>query len=115
MPRFVKNSLLLNILLIIFTAVVGYSSFSMVRSAIGLYKENSESEAKIRELLAKGDDLDARISEFRTPLGLEREAKERLNLKQRGEEVVVVLPGRNSGVATTSSGFWQKLWVFLDF
>lgn len=109
MPRFVKNSLLVNTLLVAVAAVVGYSSFSMVRFARGLYKESSEGEAKIRDLSAKETDLEVRISEFKTPSSLEREAKERLNLKRRGEKVVVVLPEKNSGVATTSSGVWERI------
>lgn len=109
MPRFVKNSLLVNILLLIVAAVVGYSSFSMVRFALGLYKESSDGEAKIRDLSAKETDLEVRTSEFKTPSSLEREAKEHLNLKRQGEEVVVVLPEKNSGAATTSSGVWERI------
>lgn len=112
MLRFVKNSLLANILLIVVAAVVGYSSFLMVRFALGLYEESSEGEAKIRDLSAKETDLEVRISEFKTPSSLEREAKERLNLKRRGEEVVVVLPEKKGEVAITSSGIWERI---IDF
>lgn len=113
MWRYLKNSFVLNFILIILAAIVGYSSFSMISRAVGLYRERKAGDEKIKELSEKKEELTARIAEFGTPEVLEREAKLRLNLKRKGEEVVVVLPDdKMSGRASTSDSLWDKL---LDF
>ncbi len=114
MWRYLQSSFALNLLLIILALIVGYSSFSMIRHAIELSREKKTGEMKIKELSGTKEKLEARIAEFGTPEALEREAKLRLNLKRKGEKVVVVLPEEKINGEASAPGFtWEKLRRFL--
>ena len=92
MWSYIKNSLLLNGILFILVFILGYSAWSMVRQTIFLSDEARELERKKEELIRKKEYLEERLAELEIKDTIEREAKERLNLKQPGERVVVVVP-----------------------
>ena len=112
MPDKIKKSLILNILLVFFVAVVGYSAFNMARQAVDSGREARTSEEKIKELVKKKEELEAYLVELQTPEAVEREVKERLNLKKKGEEVVVVVPEEKKKIAIPEQTWWQKIKLF---
>lgn len=109
MLHYLKKSFALNIILILLTVLVGYGSWGMLRRAAGLYYEQKAAQKRIGELSAKKGDLEARIEELTTPEAREREAKERLNLKRAGEEVIVVVPEKKSDTSQEPESFWGRL------
>lgn len=86
----IKNSLAFNIALFLVVIFVGYGSFKLVREALSLNQEARSREEKIGELARKKQELEAYLAELSTDEAVRREAKDRLNLKEPGEEVVVV-------------------------
>ena len=109
----IKNSLPLNILI----------AFGAIGVLSGLWKIAAESNSLEAELRATGAKLDAlrveksqlsaRLAELETPEAIERQAKEKLNLKMKGEMVVVVVPERVSDEATsTPQTFWIRVKTF---
>ena len=79
-------------LLIAIAAFLAVSSVRIVRRAIGIQRERATLDARIRELQAERERLRQAIASLGSPEAVERLAKERLNLKRPGEEVVVVTP-----------------------
>lgn len=88
----------------------------MVEGVWRLRKELQSAEEKLAQLLQKNKELEGKLAELDTKEGVEREAKERLNLKNTGESVVVLVPekdvlpeGKDSGFAS----FWGWLKKFI--
>ena len=115
--KWIKESLLLNILLFIIAAAVAYGSFYMVKQAVALYRESAENRKKIEELTQRKRELDAYLEHLQTPGAIEQEAKERFNLKIPGEQVVVVIADKASStqgrIQKSGQGFWQWLAAWL--
>ncbi len=104
------KTLAVNILLILICVVISYSASRMVQSAFATKTESAEMAAKIEELKTKKQQLEARLVELQTKEAIEREAKERLNLKKTGEEVVVVVPEKKDNATTTPPlTLWEKI------
>lgn len=109
----VKTSLSLNILIGIGAIGAASGLFGIAREAIALRVEYIATRAKIETLRGERARLSARIAELETPEAVEREAKEKLNLKKKGERVVVVVPERPSLQATSSPAtLWSKIRMF---
>ena len=68
------------------------AAYRSVRQFSQFREETEENRKKIEDLLEKKAELKQKITELETWEAKERSAKERLNLKKTGEEVVVVLP-----------------------
>lgn len=103
-----KQSLLLNFILVGVCVFTAYASYHMLRQAVELSRSIRNDRQKIRELTQKKSELEAYLAERETPEAIEREAKERLNLKLSGEEVVVVIPPKNS-TAREQSGIGSRI------
>jgi cell division protein FtsL len=106
----IKASLPLNILIAI--GVVGALTglAGIAREAVALRAEYAAAQAKITALREERDHLSRRIAQMETPEAIEREAKEKLNLKNKGESVVVVVPGRAVAPAgSPSSAWWARI------
>lgn len=91
-PKKIQNSIWFNILLFLVAVFLSVAAYKSVKQALYFKKETDENKTKISELLKKKNELEIKIEEFQTIETKERSAKERLNLKKPGEEVVVVLP-----------------------
>lgn len=107
-----KKSFILNILLAFLAVMVGYGAFNMVRQAVDSRREARTAQEKIKELVEKKEALEAYLVELQTPEATEREAKERLNLKKKGEDVVVVVPEEKKKIAIPEQTWWQKIKLF---
>ncbi len=112
MSRF-KNSPIVTILLVVFAAVVGYAAYNISRQAFTLGGEAEDARRKIEELTQKKKELEAYLEEIQTRQAAEREAKQRLNLKLPGEEVVVVEEPQISSPENQEMGFWGRIRAFL--
>ena len=108
MPYF-KKSFILNIVFILVAVIASYSAARMVRSAFIMHAQSAEMTKRIEELKAKKQQLEATIAEIQTKEAVEREAKARLNLKNPGEEVVVVVPPKKEDLPVEKpASFWSK-------
>lgn len=85
----------------------------MVRDTLGLRSEVKNTEKEITELFKKKQELEAYLMELQTRAGIEREAKDRFNLKLPGEEVVVVVPkAEESKPQPQTASLWEKIREF---
>lgn len=109
--RYFKKSILVNVALIGLAMVVSYNATRMVRNAIVLRAQSADMTKKIEELRLKKQELEAELVQIQTKEAAEREAKERLNMKKFGEEVVVVVPEKKDNIVTASpSAIWNTMW-----
>ena len=110
-----RKSNLVNLACAVALVFFGYYTYQVVSRAVALREESKATRAKIEELTRRKKELESQLSELKNTPAIEREAKERLNMKNSGEEVVVVVPEKKSDqekpVATTSS-FLQRVWNF---
>lgn len=108
--RYLKKSILVNVALIGLAMVVSYNAARMVRNAIVLRAQSADMTKKIEELRLKKQELEAELVQIQTKEATEREAKERLNMKKSGEEVVVVVPEKKDNIVTASpSAIWNTM------
>ena len=118
MQKGFKNSIWFNALLLLVVIFIGYSSYRAVRKALELDYEKKGADAKIAELVEKKMDLEKKIAKLQTTEEKERDAKERLNMKNTDENVVVVMekeaeakPDKASaGWGTSIKNFYKTLW-----
>jgi hypothetical protein len=88
------------VFLILIAGGIVVASFRAVRESLALLGEAERIEELVEKMSERRRAAESRLAEFQSPHALEREAKERWNMKRRGEEVVVVIPG---GYAASSS------------
>lgn len=97
-------------MLILLAISVSYSAARMVRDVFIVRTESKEVVKKIEELTRKKQELELALAEIQTKEAIEREAKARLNLKNPGEEVVVVVPEKKVSAPQDSPvSFWSRL------
>ena len=114
MWTYLKKSLLAHIAFFAITAAIAYGTYHLVNYALALRAESRQIEEKIKELLEAKKNLEARLTELQTPEAVEREAKEKLNLKKAGESVVVVVPEeeKKKEMPPAPIGFFGKVNLF---
>lgn len=88
----IKNSVPVNLLLMLAAIAVGIGAVRMVRETLGLRLALGDTEEKLDKIQRQKAEAASRLAELETPEVIEREAKAKLNLKKFGEEVVVVVP-----------------------
>ncbi len=76
-------------------------------------------QQEVAKLEAQRQNLESKISAFENDEYLEKEARENLQLKKKGEEVVTIIVPETTGESTQAveepSNFWQKLLENLGF
>ena len=108
-----KKQLIINIALIIVAMILSYSAARMVRNVMITREQSAEMTQKIEQLKLKKQELEAELAEIKTKEAVEREAKERLNMKKTGEEVVVVVPEKKDDeVYAQPKSLWTKIKSF---
>ena len=109
----VRKNKLIRVAFVAILVFVGYNTYHIIRRSFALKQESVATRAKIKELIRHKQELEAQIMELKTASAVEREAKARLNMKNSGEEVVVVVPEKNvqsdKKPATTMTSF--RDWV----
>lgn len=107
----VKQSLVINLVLWVLVFVMAYSAFNAIQNAFILSNEAKNSEKKIQELLHKKKDLEERLAALGNKDVIMREAKARLNLKEAGEEVVVIVPPKKPAPTENNKlNVWQRIY-----
>ncbi len=107
------KSFAINGILIIIAMVASYSASRMVRNAFFARQQSDQMVQRIEELQQKKKELEAQLAEMQTKESVERQAKERLNLKKPGEEVVVVVPQKEEKKPQEKSPtLWEKITSF---
>lgn len=106
-----KTSFLVNIILAFAVFGVVWSGIRMGVQALSMRRESEDMNRKIAELRQKKAQLEAYVQELQTKEAVERRAKERLNLKKPGEEVVVVMPPekKEEPQAHEATTTWDKI------
>src|SRR3989344_5566174 len=99
MPSWIKNSFLINVIFLLLVFLTAYGAFKLVREAKDINKESQKLEERAAKLVLRNQELGRNLAELETEEAVEKRAKERLNLKLPGEQVVVVAPASSPGVA----------------
>ncbi len=87
-----------------------YQFVGVFQGAYNLEHEFSTAEAKKNLLEKRNQDLTQSLQKFDNPEFLEREAKDRLNLKNPGEEVAVIVPGQQATISSPAEkSFWSRI------
>ena len=84
--------ILLGSLILIVVGFLAISNFRMSQKRAVLNSRIEQLKEEIREAEAKKQQLQAQLNQSSDEAHLEKEAREKLNLKKPGEEVVAVLP-----------------------
>ncbi len=106
-------------LAVIAAALLSFSAVRISIRAYTIYREQRVMESRIQELEAEKRRLQGAITALDDPVTVERLAKERINLKNPGEEVVIVTPGsretaaRPSGIRRLIPSWLRELFGFL--
>ena len=111
-----SQTLIFSIVLCLFTlGVIGF----LVISNVKMNQKRTELTARIEllkkqieELEKKNSEIKSGISQTQTQDYLEKEARERLNLKKPGENVVTILSPKEGEESHEKEpkNFWEKLW-----
>lgn len=109
----IKYSLPVNLLFLCAVFVVGVGAVRMTRATLALRAEVRDAEARLEAIAARKDQIARRLAEQDAPEAVEYEAKAKMNLKNAGEEVVVVAPEEKPADSAESSGVWQRIMDFL--
>ncbi len=108
------------ILGILVFALIGFLAVSNLRinkKRTELQSQIGRLETEIKTLEEKKEKLQAGISAGESESFLEKEAREKLGLKKPGEEVVVVMPPKETSEGKTQEkkNLWQKILEILGF
>ena len=87
------------ILVAVITAALAASAVRIVLREESLRRERAAVRERIQELEAERERLRQELGALASPDVIERLAKEELNLKNVGEEVVVVVPDEGAGAS----------------
>jgi len=108
-PHLIPLAFVLGVLLLLL--VVG----SQIKKTHTVYSEVKVLEQKLSQIEQENIELEAQIGIFEDPQIIDQEARQRLNLKKDGENVVVVLPAEKSTAQQQppqqqeeKKSFWDK-------
>ena len=115
-----KDKFTFIILGILFFAIIGFLAFSNFRinkKKIELQSQADSLKKEIQILEEKKEQLRAGILEGESETFLEKEARDRLGLKKPGEEVVAVLPPKETTQEKPqqNKSLWQRILQKLGF
>lgn len=95
----------------VLAVLIAFSALRVSWRAYIARQARQEVEKGFRELEQEKSELEARISRLEHPAGIEKEAKERFNVKSPGEEVLVILetPAATSSASKGlgGAGLWR--------
>ncbi|OHA00291.1 MAG: hypothetical protein A3C11_00775 [Candidatus Sungbacteria bacterium RIFCSPHIGHO2_02_FULL_49_12] len=115
MKKFLTSPIIVLLLLVL----AGLSLVQLLK-AWSVLQEAKRTEAllslKVQKAKNEDQELENRIRISGTPEAIERDAKDRLNLKNPGEEVVVVIPSvaASSSVEEPKPTFWVRFTAWLS-
>ena len=106
--------MLLSVVIVILSLVaVGF----LVKTNVKINRKRAELLSRIESLTAeiqiaeqKNQELKSKISQSESSDYLEKVAREQLNMKKPGEEIVVITKEETQGSSEKEKSFWQKFW-----
>ena len=113
-----KKSIAANVIFLLLAVLLGYSALAMLQGMFKLKGELDIANQKLAVLSQKNKELELRLTELDTKEAVEREAKARLNLKNIGESVVVLVPQKETAPLKNSANLtslWERLKSILSF
>lgn len=107
----------ITILLLILMVFLVIGLFEQFKKNYALNKSAGILENEVLEIEISNEKLKAQIDSFQDPKTIDREARERLNLKKEGEEVVIIIPNEKEDlqeiISTTkkssNKSFWNRI------
>jgi len=108
-------SVLLGVLLLVVVGFLIVSNWRINQKRTEYQAQIEVLQAELQALEIKRQQLQSQISQTSEGEYLEEQARETLNLKKQGEEVVKVLPAEEETTGEPKKGFWRKVWDKIKF
>lgn len=90
--------------------MIAASAFRVSWRAYLAREARQKVEEGLKKLEQEKSELELRISRLEHPAGIEKEAKERFNVKSPGEEVLVILEAPAATSSTAKGSYGAGLW-----
>lgn len=100
--RTVITSPITAIVLIVLVVLVAFALFGNLQKLGARDEELQRLQARLADIQQENAAIEANITSLETEAAIEAEARQRLNLKKQGEEVVVVVPKEGERAQTLS-------------
>ncbi|MEX0870059.1 MAG: septum formation initiator family protein [Candidatus Spechtbacterales bacterium] len=105
------------VILVALMVIIGAGVAKQVRQGYALYSDVKQMEEKIEDLETENEEIKNIIASFNDPGTIDREVRNRLNLKKEGENVVIILPPEKANIAKIEENdakeddvsLWQKV------
>lgn len=94
----------------------GIVSFQALLAGNEVKQEQQEIEQELRELQAQKEQLTSELEDLRGGQGIEREAREKLNFRKPGEEVVIIVENADANLnkeERQETGVLKRFWEWL--
>lgn len=104
----VKKFLRITVLCVVFS-LFAWGGYNKAHQAFVAYREKKMRDEKLQILEERSNALGEELQKFGNTAAIEREAKERFNLKRPGEKVVVIVS--DEAPAETAAGENPSLWA----
>lgn len=90
---------------------MGVMSFRALESGWEAEAERAAVKDRLHDLEAKKKALTSELEDLRSQEGIEREAREKLNFRKSGEEVIVIKDVNSAPVGNNTAGasFWETV------
>ena len=103
------------IVLFLFFLIIstGVASFRALMKGWEVRAEKEAAEKRVEELKKEQEVLSSELQDFDSGRGIEREAREKLNLRKPGEEVVIIRDASaetSSDDTTSNKNFFSRIW-----
>ncbi|MDX1535144.1 MAG: septum formation initiator family protein [Candidatus Spechtbacterales bacterium] len=116
--RNIFSAYILPAILIGFIGVLGFGIVTKTQKHNELYGDINALDEELTRIEEENSKLKAQIESFKNPETIDREARQRLNLKKEDEHVVVILPPDEETIEEVTEektpqkedlSFWQKI------
>ena len=115
MWSYVRKSILVNTALIVLAICFVIWTAGVLREVLIVRSQYREVEDRTQKLTGQKADIEGKLAELDIPAVFEREAKSRLNLKNPGEHVVVVIPEKPAPPPPSQpAGLFNRIKAFLS-
>ena len=105
----ITRSVWAHVILAALAAVSLASALSLARSALEVARDSAAARARLEKLAVQKGRLEEEIRERAQEESVRYRAKARLNLKNPGENIVVVLPDDPDVSAPAEAEVWQRI------
>ncbi|OGZ62098.1 MAG: hypothetical protein A3H51_01525 [Candidatus Spechtbacteria bacterium RIFCSPLOWO2_02_FULL_38_8] len=103
------------LLFIFVVALFLFIIVGQIKRTYSIYSTADKLESELNKIEQENKNLEAQIGDLKSLEAIDKEARERLNLKKEGEEVVIIIPKETSGVPQEEAqqkqkdSFWSKV------